>query len=605
MQLRPYQQKYIDDTIIDQSNLWISTMRSGKSFILESLIEQKFVNKRVLILVGMRAIILQLADYFDDHTFILAGKQHDDSKHIQLATFQTFTRRDIDFSSYDLVVIDEAHMRYNTPIVKQIRALSCTRLFMTGTPLKPNGRFLDDSIQNIIEHTSMKQMLEDKYLAPTRFISRYNLLVDESEIGTRNGEYIDADIERILDKQAVIQQLVEDSEQLNWSTEHKCILYVNSIKTANKVVKAFADPLNVRVIHSKLSKSELDTASEWYANCTNGIIVNVRMYTIGFDSPSTDTILYLTPTKIKSLFLQSVWRASTINPEKPEKIATCYDYSGTLGKISPYFNKWRKAKPTCKEECSKIKDPIQRYFCEASCNAEPPMTNCTGKMPYSQIDNPYVFNFTVHSGEPCGESIPVFNMTFKSTQPSVGVMRKWSKCKCGCVTYYDIQTMVKPTEFIEVYGEDRPTGNQVSILYSSTWKKALAVLDNPSKQNYSYKMFTDSTMLYEHCLKYFKQQSFSIISNAKSKLPNVEINQELDHMLPLINWETENNDNFMRKLIKLKLEHVIEYFGMKKGYAYYSMKLVTVDNIKQTLNFLNKSDLTKAQLLKYFNKLKD
>jgi len=599
MQERPYQTQYVDGIQLNQSNLMISTMRSGKSYILERIIERYFTGKRVLILVGMRNIVLQLADYFDDHTFILTGKHHDDNKHIQLATFQTFQRRSIDLSSYDLVAIDEAHMRYDTKLVKEIRSLSCTRLFMTGTPLKPNGRFLDDSIDNILEFTSMKQMLSDGYLAPTRFISRYNLLADESSIGVRNGEYIDTDIERVLDKSAVVDQLVADANQLNWATEHKCILYVNSIHTAMKVFDAFADPANVRVIHSKLSKSQLEVVTNWYEDCTNGIIINVRMLTIGYDSPTTDTILYLTPTRVTSLFLQSVWRASTLNGNKQ---ATVYDYSGTLSRINPFFNDWRKEKPTCREQCAKLKNPMERFFCEASCVSEPPMSTCDGQLPYSLIDNPYVSNFTISSGEPCGETVPVFNMSFKSTEPSVGVLRKWSKCKCGCVSYYDVATLTEPSQMITMYQDEVPS-NCVTILYSQEHGKALAILDDLNKPTYSFKMFTNSTELYEHCLKYFNDQPFTILSNAKSKLPNVVVDTELNYALPLVNWESESNTGLIKKLIRSKLEHICEHFSIRKGYAYYQMKNITSQNAKQIMNTLNSSDLSRAALIKCFKKI--
>ena len=596
---RPYQTQYINGIQPNKSNLLISTMRSGKSHMLERIIDKHFAGKRVLVLVGMRNIVLQLANYFPDHTFILAGKHHDDTKHIHLATFQTFVRRDVDLSSYDLIAIDEAHMRYDTTIVKQIRALNCTRLFMTGTPLKPNGRFLDPTIDNILEFTSMKQMLEDGYLAPTRFISRYNLLASESEIGVKGGEYVDVDVERILDKQAVVDQLVADATEFKWATEHKCILYVNSITTATKVFDAFADPFNVRVIHSKLTKQQLADVTDWYGSTDHGIIINVRMLTIGYDSPSTDTILYLTPTRIVSLFLQSVWRASTLNGDK---VASVYDYSGTLGRINPFFNDWRKAKPTCREQCESIRDPMQRFFCQASCKSDPPMSNCTGQLPYSFIDNPYVSNFTVHAGSPCGESVPSFECKFKTTEPAIGISRRWRKCKCGTVTYYDIETLQKPSEMVELY-QAEVKRDTVTVVYSREHKKAIAAFDCLNKSSYSIFKFNSSQELYEKCLEYFPS-TFQIVSNiAMPKLPNVAVDKSLDFVLSLItDWDSDNK-GLVRKLIKAKCLSIVDFLGMKKGFVYYFMKGVTSKNEKEVLEFLNGESINRQKLSKFSQKI--
>lgn len=595
---RWYQHKYIDNIQLNQSNIIIATMGAGKTLILKGIVDKYFANKRVLIITNRRNLTLQLAKAFDEHTFILAGKSHDESHNIHLATTQTFMRREHDLNDYDMVCVDEIHETYNTKVVKLIRELSCTRIYLTGTPLNSRGTFLGE-FDNELEFTNIKQMIDEGYLAPTRFMSRANLLSDESEIGTRNGDYVDADIERIIQKQDLINWIVKDNEQYKWSTEHKCILYANSISTAQKIVDAFADPINVRVIHSKLSKSELTEVADWFESCVNGILVNVRMYTTGTDIPTCDTIINLTATKILSLYLQSIWRASRY---LPGKVATVVDYSGNLHKFNPFFNEWHKKKPGCKEQCAKLKNPMERFFCEASCVSEPPMTNCTGSLPYSLIDNPYVSNFTISSGEPCGESVPVFNMQFKSTEPSVGVLRRWTKCKCGCVSYYDVQTLTEPSSMILMYQDEVPS-NCVTILFSQEHGKALAILDDLSRPTYSFKMFTSSTELYEHCLKYFNDKQFTLLSNAKSKLPNVTVSTELNYALPLVNWESEQNTGLIKKLIRSKLEHICEHFHMKKGYAYYQIANVNTQNAKATMNLLNSTDLSKPKLLKYFKSI--
>ena len=601
MQYRPYQIKYIDNLQINKSNLVISTMRSGKSLIIKGMIDKYFSDKRVLIITGIRHVITQLAEYYEDYSFILSGHEYDHTKLINLATFQTFTRRDIDLADYDAVFVDEVHMRFNTNIVKQIRKLDCTRVYFTGTPLTNRNTFLSDEFDNIMEYTNIKQMIDDGYLAQTKFMVIGNMLKDESSMTVQNGDYMTEEIDNIVDKSALVEWILADDIKYEWSTNHKTIMYTNSIATTNKIVNKF-NSSNVKAIHSKLTKKQIEETMEWFETTSNGIIINCRMLTVGVDIPSADTIVYLLPTKIHSLFLQSIFRASTKNGDK---VAHVYDYSGMLNKVNPYNNEWKKHKLSCKDQCKKQypTDLLAQYFCMESCKSEPILVPCTGELPYSLVDNPFISNFQVHAGTPCKESRPVWEFEYKQTDPKPGVLKKWSKCKCGCITSYEVKTLTDPSEMIQVYDNDA-IANTVTIIYSAEHHKALALFDDYKQTKYKILMFESSTELYEHALKFFKGKPFQILSNATmSKLPNVSVDPGLNDVIPLIHWHTDNK-GFIRKLIKAKMGDIITYLDIKPGWAYYTMKNVNRDNEKSVLNFLNLSHIDRAQFLRFFNKIK-
>lgn len=600
MEFRPYQQRYINNIQINKSNLCIASMRAGKSLILKGIIDKYFQGKKVLILVGIRHVILQLATYYDDCTFILSGQEFDHSKHIHLGTFQTLQRRDIDLSEYDMIAIDEIHQRFNTDIVKEIRALPCTRIFLTGTPLTNSNRFLSDEFDNILEFTNIKQMIDDGYLAQTKFLMVGNMLTAESEIKVRNGEYVNEDIDRIIDKTALIDWLINDNIKYEWSTKHKAIMYTNSIETTNKIVAKFNSP-DIRAIHSKLGKTQVEEVMQWFNDTPNGIIVNCRMLTVGVDIPSADTVIYLLPTKIHSLFLQSVFRAST---KFGDKIATVYDYSGMLNKVNPYTNKWRKAKLSCPDECAKQfpNDKLAQYFCLESCKSEPILVPCTGKLPYSLHDNPFISNFTIDSGRPCGESKPVWEFKYAQTEPDIGTVRKWSKCSCGCVTYYDVQTLTKPSEMIQVYSDDKPINN-VTVIYDTSVRKALAFFDDVSKPKYKVFIFDSSEELYTKALDFFKSKPFQIVANRPMpRLPHVAVNRGLDAAIPLIKWDSPNT-SFVKKLIKAKMSEIVPYLDIKQGYIYYQLRNITSETEKSVLQFLNQPQITRNEFLSFFGKL--
>lgn len=601
MEYRPYQIKYIDNLQISKSNLVISTMRSGKSVIIKGMIDKYFSDKKVLIITGIRHVITQLAEYYDDYSFILSGHKYDHTKLINLATFQTFARRNIDLADYDAVFVDEVHMRFNTNIVKQIRKLDCTRVYFTGTPLTNRNTFLSDEFDNVMEYTNIKQMIDDGYLAPTKFMVIGNMLKDESSMTVQNGDYMTEEIDSIVDKSALVEWILADDIKYEWSTNHKTIMYTNSITTTNKIVNKFNSP-NVKAIHSKLTKKQIEETMEWFNTTSNGIIINCRMLTVGVDIPSADTIVYLLPTKIHSLFLQSIFRAST---KDGDKIAHVYDYSGMLNKVNPYSNEWKKHKLSCKDQCKKQypTDLLAQYFCMESCKSEPILVPCTGELPYSLADNPFISNFQVHSGTPCKESRPVWEFEYKQTDPRPGVLKKWSKCKCGCVTSYEVKTLTDPSEMVQVY-DNNALANTVTIIYSAEHRKALGLFDDFKQSKYKILMFESSTELYEHALKFFKGRPFQILSNATmSKLPNVAVDPGLNDAIPLIHWHTDNR-GFIRQLIKAKMGDIITYLDIKPGWAYYTMKNVNRENEKSVLNFLNLPQTDRAKFLRFFNKIK-
>lgn len=598
MNYRPYQLEYINNIQLDKSNLVISTMRSGKSVIIKGIIDKYFSDKKVLIITGIRHVITQLATYYTDYSFILAGHKYDHTKLINLATFQTFSRRDIALEEYDAVFVDEIHMRFNTDIVKQIRKLNCTRVYFTGTPITNRNTFLSDEFDNVLEFTNIKQMIDDGYLAPTRFLMIGNMLKDEDSMKLRNGDYVNEDIDQIIDKTALIDWIIKDDSVYEWSTNHKTIMYTNSIATTEKIVNQF-NSANVRAIHSKLTAKQIEDTMHWFESISNGIIINCRMLTVGVDIPSADTVVYLLPTKIHSLFLQSIFRAST---KSGDKVATVYDYSGMLNKVNPYDNQWKKPKLSCKDQCIKQypNDPLAQYFCIEACKSNPILVPCKGQLPISLAEHPFISNYQIHSGKPCGESRPMWEYEYKQTNPSTGILTKWTKCKCGCVTSYDVRTLAEPSAMIQVYSDAKPT-NTVTVLLSVEHHKALALFDDLSSKSYLIGMYDSSDSIYEAASQHFQSKPFQIMSNVQLKLPNVQVNPNLDQVMPLIDWFSDNQ-GFIKKLIKAKLTSMVSDFAIKPGYIWYVLNAVNESNQKSVLQFL-KSDPDRSKFIKYFKKL--
>lgn len=609
MQHRPYQPQTVESIKLNKVNLCVLPMRAGKSYVIK-LIVDKYQFKKVLVIVGIRKVVEQLANYFPDHTHILAGKPFDHTKQVHLASFQTLANRDINLSEYDLIVQDEYHSRTSQSATEVVFQPNCTIVLLTGTPLTNNNRLLTKGIDNFIQPITIKEMIENNWLAPTRFMSNSTILGDYADqLSTNKQDFDESIVRQIIQKEHLLNNIVTLIDDNHLATQHKTLIYVNYIATADELYELLKDRPNVFVTHSKLTQSQQDTAISAYQSATSGVLINVRGLSLGFDSPSTDTIIYAIFTKIHSLCLQILWRASTIDPANPSKVATVYDMTGQLAHVNPYTDfKSYSSKLSCKDQCIKQypNDPLAQYFCMEACKSNPILVPCRGQLPISLAEHPFISNYQIHSGKPCNESRPMWEYEYKQTNSSMGILTKWTKCKCGCVTSYDVTTFMAKPEMVQVYAHEKPS-NTAIVIFNKELHRAFVIFDKLKESVYKQGFYNSSSDIMAEAYKYFANSEFSIVSNHNlSNLPKLTVLHSLINAIKYIDWENElNNIAFIKHLIRLRLSEVCDEWAIKPGYIHYTMQLITSDNEKQILTFLNRSDLDRTKIVKFFKKLQD
>lgn len=604
MEPRSYQTTAVDEIELGKTNLICLPMRAGKSAVMKFAIDKHQFSK-VLIIVGYRKIVKQLSSYYPDkYTYILAGEHFDHTKQIHIGTFQTFDNREICPSEYDCIIIDEFHSRMSEAVYELLNN-SATHLLFTGTPLTPKNKIITKGIDKLIQPVTVKYLLENNYLAPTKFMSNSDILGRHAqELLTTKQDFDQSVVRQIIKTEDLLGNIRKLIIEQQLDTKHNTVIYVNYIETAEQLYELLSDLNNVQLVHSKLTEKQQTQALEAY-DSSYGILINVRALSLGWDSPRTDRLIYSFFTKIHSLALQILWRASTINPADSDKVAIVYDMTGQLGFVNPYtdFSSYSKKK-SCKDQCYEQygSDPMQLYFCLESCHGEPIVVTCEGKQPFYHNENPFITNYRVISGTPCKQPYPSWEFQYKTIDAGLGLITKYQKCPCGCVTAYDVKTLHQPSEMIAVYSELKIM-NTVTILFSKERMKALAIFDDVGKPNYKILQFESSESLYIEACKFFKSKPFQIVSNARlPKLPNVEVNHQLNAVLPLIIWDTPNT-NFIKKLIKFKLEDLCEFFGIKPGMVYYIGKYIKPNNEKLILQDLGSRAFDRSSFIKYCTNL--
>jgi superfamily II DNA or RNA helicase len=173
IQLRPYQQKMVDDIRLQyqmgkRSVLGVLSTGGGKTCIF-SHISQEAARKgnRVCILVHRAELLEQASNSLRRmgvrHGLIAANRSMDLSHAVQVASVQTLARRlhKLPRDFFQLLVVDEAHHSNAGTWAKVISHFATAKLLgVTATPIRGDGRGLGEWYQSMVQGPSSKPIVE-------------------------------------------------------------------------------------------------------------------------------------------------------------------------------------------------------------------------------------------------------------------------------------------------------------------------------------------------------------------------------------------------------------------------------------------------------------
>jgi len=588
---RSYQKEARDSFKIGEKNLMVLGVRFGKSLVSQMIVDKYFENKKVLIVVGRLNIINQFPEYFENrYTWIVSGRDYDQSQQVHLATYQTLMRRDIDLSQYSLLVADEHHERRGTDIVKKLIETIPSSLLLTGTPLTNSNKLFNKDEFNWIQPITVKEVLEKRWLAPTTFIRRLDV-ISTNTIKSRSGEYTESEVRRVIAKEDLLNHIANYIKSTQLDKTNKTFIYLNFIEDVDKLYELLKGRLNIFKFHSKVTSKSNEEALAKFKEVKSGVMISVRSLSLGTNIPSADRIILGILTKIHSLFLQIVWRASTIDPNNPNKIAKVIDFTGQLGLVNPMtdFSEYTKNKDCFNFKCATIEDPFLKEICMDDCSESKPVLVYCGK-PVSRIfEDPFAHSFKqVNDVESCGEGSPTYQWKFKSTQDESSFnITKSQVCPiCEAKFEYKIRTLKEdPSEFIvEEHGGEE--SEEVIVIYNKEYQKAFVMMT----QSFDTAFISKGRDLINLISKRKHRRLVSIHSNIDfSKVPNIQIKPQLSNFSNLIPWKLDKPTGVIKKFLKLFLHSLLTKAEYDKvdGMMYWNMKeVVSIPQQKELLRLL-------------------
>lgn len=276
---------------------------------------------KILIIAHRIELIEQISENLDrykvTHGIIAGGKERNLRPLVQVASIQTITHRtnkDVANSlGVDFIIIDEAHHSTANSYKKLWELYPSTKkLGVTATPWRMNHLGFTSIYDKLLVSKSIKDFISEGWLAPYCYYSiKDNSKIRQSISGIDEfdieGDYKVSALEQVMDNVSIHANLLDS--YLKLAKGKKGIIYSISRKHSDHICDEYKRAgISIVRIDSETPRDERRTYVQRFRNGQIDIIVNVDIFSEGFDCPDIQFIQLARPTKSLVKYLQQVGR---------------------------------------------------------------------------------------------------------------------------------------------------------------------------------------------------------------------------------------------------------------------------------------------------------
>lgn len=359
--LRPYQQKAKKEIFeswdeVDNVMFQMPT-GTGKTRLFTSIIRdinQYSLSKKEAVKILIIAHRTELIDQIDEslkkyhvaHNVIGGStKKRDESQYVQVSSIKKITgannlnekkfpvhvssiqtlthKKNLDEAqklNFQFIIIDEAHHAL-ADTYKKLWDLypGSKKLGVTATPWRMNHQSFTDLFDKLVMSMPIKDFIKQGYLSPyvyysLRDDSYIHKAIDDIELD-KFGEYNEASMEENMDIGSIRAQLLKSYQSL--AKDKKGIIYAINKKHAKNIQKEYEEAgYRVVAIDSETPDADRKQMVKSFKKGEIDIIVNVDIFSEGFDCPDIEFIQLARPTRSLVKYLQQVGRGLRITESK-------------------------------------------------------------------------------------------------------------------------------------------------------------------------------------------------------------------------------------------------------------------------------------------------
>lgn len=354
MQLRYYQMEAIERSIKYDNGYINLCTASGKSLIIAQTAIQ--INEPTLILQPNVEILHQnaakiqnLSSKCDIGLYSASANSKDIAKYT-LATIGSIMSQADKFTHFKNILIDECHLvnskegRYKTliDILKAKKVIG-----FTGTPFRisqtldfatqqyqSTTKFLHRTkgaiFKKMLYSYSAKQALADGFITPIRYITpKYSTRL----LKMATADYNENSVFENNKANYIHEQILSTANMLTKESNFKgCLIFVAGIEEAIMLEALMKqNNFNVASVSGETAKKERQTIIEKFKNGEIHFVINVGVFTTGFDYPELDNLIIARPTFSLALYWQIVGRVLRLANNKP--FAKVFDLCGNYARF--------------------------------------------------------------------------------------------------------------------------------------------------------------------------------------------------------------------------------------------------------------------------------
>ena len=290
---------------------------TGKTYLLTAVIDSFVSNnpmEKVWIVAHRRELVSQIDETVRKFHSYYASNTSSLLSSVKAMSIQWLMRHYDEIEEEPgMIVIDEAHHAL-AKTYKEMweRFPNAKFLGLTATPCRLNGKGFTDLFDILVQSWSVPEFISKGRLATYDFVSIKSdgvtqRLIDSLQKRGADGDYQNKEMDMLLNKKPSIERLYQSLEE--FGKDRKGIVYAINISHAQKITKLYQEHgVKAIAIDSKTPAVERQQDIEAFKKGDIQVLVNVDIFSEGFDCPDVEFVQLARPTLSLAKYLQMVGR---------------------------------------------------------------------------------------------------------------------------------------------------------------------------------------------------------------------------------------------------------------------------------------------------------
>lgn len=346
--LRPYQSQsvYLLDRALNANShpLCVLPTGAGKSLVMAALLQLR--DQKALVLAHVSEVLEQnakalkaVAPSITQSFFVARLGEKKLGTQVVFGSVQSVYRSLDKFrAARPLVIVDEAHLAPRKSEAMYARVFDhfrgAHRIGFTATPMRLDSGSLvegnDAWFDTIAHEVSPKTLIEQGYLVPLSGVITEQQ-ADLNDVAVRGGEFVLEQAQAAVVRTLALHEVVAQALQLarrrkSWLVFAAGIEHAEQVEAEMRKQGVFAETVTSETDDEVRAKHIEDFRSK-----SLRALINVGVFTVGFDAPTVDCIISLRPTKSPVLWQQMLGRGMRLAQNKNDCLLL--DFVGNLERL--------------------------------------------------------------------------------------------------------------------------------------------------------------------------------------------------------------------------------------------------------------------------------